>query len=197
MVAPLDDRIGEVVEARTTGFVGECYELHCAPAFGSFVVARDGAYEVYGVVSGIQTTSLDPGRRALARGRDEVSPEDVYRHNPELPELLRTQFEVVTLGFAEGPATRRYLPPLPPRLHAFVYRCPPEAMDSLTGDLSFLRTVLAADLRAGGDELVAAAVRQAGAGREREYLVAAGKELARLLVNDPPRLHAILRRIAP
>ncbi|MCL5025440.1 MAG: hypothetical protein M1531_02950 [Chloroflexi bacterium] len=192
------DKIGEVIEANTTGYTAECYQLHCAPASGSFVAVRDGTSEAYGVVSNIETTSLDPGRRALARGRDEADPEDVYRHNPELPELLRTQFEVVTIGYAGDAVVRCYLPPLPPRLHAFVYSCPPEVTAALTADLRYLQTLLSSSFRSGSEELVAACVRQAAAGREdgHDYLVSAGKELARLLVNDPLRLNAILRRMA-
>lgn len=189
------DKIGEVIEANTTGYVAECYQLHCAPAFGSFVAARDGAYEAYGVVSNIETASLDPGRRALARGRDEADPEDVYRNNPELPELLRTQFEVVIIGYAEGPAIRCCLPPRPPRLHAFVYPCSPEVLAAITDDLAFLETVLNSSFKPGSEELVAACLRQAADGRGHDYLVRAGKELARLLVNDPSRLNAILRRM--
>ncbi len=208
-------KIGEVIEANTTGFVAECYHLHCAPDFGSFVAAVDGAYEAYGVVSNIQTSSFDPGRRALARGQDEAEPEDVYRHNPELPELLRTQFEVVMVGFADSRngapvassaqgggvrvgAVRCYLPPLPPRLHAFVYACRPDVITDLTAEFGFLQTVLSTSLGAGrgaNEELVAACIRQAGDGRGYDYLVRAGKELAQLLVNDPPRLNAILCRL--
>ncbi len=195
------NRIGEIVEADTAGFVAECYELHCAPSFGSFVAARDGASEVFAVVSNIHTTSLDPGRRALARGHDELQPEDVYRHNPELPELLRTQFEAVSIGFAEGPeggrSVHRYLPPLPPRLHGFVYPCPAEVLAELTKDLSFLQTLLSAGLHQSTDELLAAAVREAAQSQEPDYPVRAGKELARLLMHEPSRLTAILRRIKP
>jgi hypothetical protein len=189
-------KIGEVIEANTTGFHSECYELHRSPAFGSFVTAKDGAYEIYGVVSNIETASLDPGRRALARGRGETDPEDVYRHNPELPELLRTQFETVVIGFAEDSAVHVCLPPQPPRLHAFVYPCPATIIEELTKNLSFLQTLLVAAHRAGSDELVSAAVRQATTGRSYLYKVAVGKELARLLVNEPQRLNAILKRLA-
>jgi hypothetical protein len=195
-MADISYRIGEVVEANTTGFHSECYELHRAPAFGSFVVARDAAGDTYGIVSNIQTASLDPGRRALARGRDELDPEDVYRNNPELPELLRTQFETVVIGFGDGDQVRSFLPPLPPRLHAFVYPCPPDVVLRLSADLSFLQTVLAAAFRTGSDELVAAAVRHTAAGQPQTYRVAAGKELARLLMNDPQRLNSLLRRLA-
>jgi hypothetical protein len=52
-----------------------------------------------------------------------------------------------------------------------------------------------------GDELLATHLRFAGAARDGregyEYLVNAGRELARLLAMDLPRLDAILRRIRP
>ena len=192
--------VGEVIEAGTTAFTAEAHDLHAAPPFGAFVRAGNGAEDVIAVVADSRTGSIDPGRRAIARGRELVDEDEIYRRNPELLELLRTEFEAVVVGFREPDgAWRRWLPGRPPRLHAFVHVCDAAEVASFTAELDFLSTLLAASARGPVDELVAACLRSAAAARggDRAYLVAAGKELARHLAAEPNRLGAILRRIRP
>ena len=191
-------RVGEVIEASTTEFVAQSYVLHEAPAFGQLVRAGEGKVEIFAVTSIARTGSIDPGRRPVARGRDESDEEDVYRHNPELPEILRTEFTAAIVGF-RGPdgACQHRLPPRPPRLHGFVYVCSPAEVVEFTTRLEFLQTLAGAAGKAPAAELVAACVRGAGEarGRDRSFLVRAGKELAILYGADLNRLSAILRRI--
>lgn len=197
----MGERIGEVIEATTTSFIAQSYELHQAPAFGSFVRVNDGALSIIGVVCYAETCGVDPGRRPVARGRDEVDEEDVYRNNPELPELLRTQFTTAIVGFREGADAFHFLPPRPPRIHGFVYACDDDDVRDFTQQLDFLQTLINANVRVSVDELIAAALRQASGahavfpGEGRPFLVRAGKELAMLLINDVNRLNSILRRV--
>lgn len=201
----MGERIGEVIEATTTSFIAQSYELHQAPDFGSFVRVSDGAHSVLGVVCYAETCGVDPGRRPVARGRDEVDQEDVYRNNPELPELLRTQFTIAIVGFSQNGDAFHFLPPRPPRIHAFVYACDEGEVRGFTQRLDFLHTLINASLRVSADELIAATLRQAsiahaslsGGGTDgaRPFLVRAGKELATLLINDVNRLNSILRRM--
>ncbi|MCL4459615.1 MAG: hypothetical protein M1136_02165 [Chloroflexi bacterium] len=193
----MSERIGEVIEASTTEFVAQSYELHQPPPFGSFVRVTDAAIEIYGLVANTKTGSIDPGRRPIARGKDEVDEEDVYRHNPELPELLRTDFTVVIVGFRENGVIYQYLPPRPPRIHGFVYACSPAEVRMFTTELTFLHTLISSVAHVAVDELIAACLRQASTarGNDRSFLINAGKELAILLMNDINRLNAVLRRI--
>ena len=191
-------RIGEVIEASTTEFTAQCYVLHDAPAFGSFVRASDGEADVFAVVANAWTGSVDPGRRPVARGQDEEDEEDVYRRNPELQEILRTEFTAVVVGFRDaGGAYHQRLPRRPARLHAFVHACSSDEVADFTERLDFLPTLLGSAGRAPGDELVAACVREASVarGHDRAFLVRSGKELAVLLAMDLNRLSAILRRL--
>ena len=64
----MPEKIGEIIEASTTEFTAQCYELHQPPAFGSLVKTREGDVEIYGVVCGAETTSIEPGQRLIARG---------------------------------------------------------------------------------------------------------------------------------
>jgi len=191
-------KIGEVIEATTTDFLAESYELHGAPPLGALLRAGDGATDIYAVACHTRTGSIDPGRRPIARGRDDEDEEEIYRRHPELPQLLRTEFRALVVGFREAGATRYYLPPRPPRLHGFVYECSADEVVAFTARLDFLPTLIKAVPPAPADELAAAFLRLAGSVRGADahvFLVAAGKELARALGNDPQRLGAVLLRL--
>lgn len=194
-------KIGEVIEASTTQFVAESYELHSAPPLGALLRTAGGGVDIYGVACHARTASIDPGRRPVARGREDEDEDEIYRRHPELPQLLRTEFTVLTLGFREGDEFRHYLPPRPPRLHGFVHECETWELVAFTEQLGCLRTLLGANPPSPADDLVAAFLRLAGTARNsvgadgRSFLVAAGKELARSLSADPQRLGAVLSRM--
>lgn len=189
-------KIGEVIEARTGEFVAECYELHIPPPLGSLVRTTDGQVEIYGVVRNASTESIDPGRRPLARGREESEEENIYRQHPQLSRLLRTTFDTLVIGHGQGDELHHYLPPRPPRVHSFVYVCEGDEVRLFTRSLDFLAILLSA--RVGSvDEVVSACLRRAAGAHddERAFLVRVGKELAVLLGGELNRLNAILRRI--
>lgn len=189
-------KIGEVIESGSDRFVAECYELHTPPPLGSLVRTTDGQVEIYGVVCNASTESIDPGRRPLARGREESEEGNIYRQHPQLSRLLRTTFDTLVIGHGQGDALHHYLPPRPPRVHSFVYLCEGDEVRRFTRSLDFLAILLGA--RAGSvDEVVSACLRQAAGAHddERAFLVRVGKELAVLLGGELNRLNAILRRI--
>ena len=125
----VDDAAGASVAPRT-------FE---APAFGSFVKTSDGSRTTYGVVSHVEHASIDPSRRAIPLGR---SWDELEREQPQVLELLTTEFEAICVAFAESDSeVCAYLPPLPPRVHDFVDACEPKEIVELTEDLSFVRTL--------------------------------------------------------
>ncbi len=93
------NRVGEVIEASTTVFTAQCYELYGSPALGSLVKTGDGTVEQYGIVYETVTAGIEPGRRPIARGKDESDEEDVYKNNPQLLKLLRTEFSSLVVGY--------------------------------------------------------------------------------------------------
>ena len=194
----MTDRIGEVIEAGTGRFTAECYELHSPPPLGGLVRTTDGQVDIYGVVCGASTVSVDPGRRPVARGRDEPDEESIYRQHPQLARLLRSTFETLVVGHGEGDGMRHYLPARPPRVHSFVRVCGPEEVRLFTRSLDFLTILLGAG-DAQADEVVSACLRRASSAHEdrRGFLVRAGKELAVQLSGELNRLNALLRRIRP
>ncbi len=189
----LTDRVGEIIEASTTDFAAQCYELYQSPPLGSLVKTGD----IYGIVGNATTTSLEPGRRPIARGKDEASEEAVYQSSPQLSKLLRSEFGVVVVGHRKDDKLYQYLPPNPARIHGFVYLCRPEEVKEFSQSLGFLNMLVNAHMPVSTDELVAAALRQMSQAHEdpNTFLVAAGKELAILLSGQFNQLKAILGRL--
>lgn len=192
-----------MIEASTVGFVAECYQLYQPPPLGSLVRVTDSAGDsgavgnVYGIVHEATTSSLDPGRRPIARGRDEASEEDIYRSSPQLEKLLRSEFSALVVGHDGDSQLHYYLPPRPARIHSFVYRCDDRQVREFSRRLDFLGRLLDSQLPVPAEEVIAAALRLMGDANEdrRSFLVAAGKELANLLGGEFSRLRAVLNRI--
>ena len=192
-----EQRVGEGIGASTTDFVAQCYELYQSPPLGSLVKTRDSGVELYGIVHNATTTSLEPGRRPIARGKDEKSEEAVYQASPQLLKLLRSEFGALVVGHRQDDKLHHYLPPKPARIHSFVYLCPPEEVKEFSQSFDFLNILLTTRLPVPPEELIAACLRQMSQVYEdrRAFLVAAGKELAILLSGQFNQLKAILGRI--
>jgi hypothetical protein len=190
-------RVGEVIEANTTDFVVQCYELYEIPPLGSLVKTRDSSVELYGIVYNAVTASLEPGRRPIARGKDEKSEEEIYRSSPQLKKLLKSEFGALVVGHKQGNKLYHYLPPKPARIHSFVYQCDPTEVMEFGQSFDFLDIILNAHLSVPTEELVSASLRQMSQVHTdpRAFLVAAGKELAILLSGNFNQLNAILGRI--
>ena len=198
----LEDRVGEVVESDSTAFEVQCYRLQETPALGSLVASDDGEREILGVVSGVGTSSIQPGRRALARGEDEESVESLYANNPQIEKLLMTTFTAQVVGYRDGdsPGARivQRLPARPPRVHSFVYGCSGEEQAAFGESLEFLSILVGARGEA-GDQLIGACLRQLSTAADdpREFLVRAGKALTVIWASEPQRLYTLLSGIRP
>lgn len=189
-------RLGEVVASSTSQFTAQCYQLFEPPALGELV--RAGSSAVYGVVCHVATEPLDPGRRILARGEGAASEEEVYRNNPQLSRLLHTRFQAMTVGYKSGDGVRQHLPPVPPRIHAFVHACADDEVARFTQCTDFLHILLASNLPMVDEVVVACLRRAAGCHADPQaFLVAAGKALTAELAGQMPRLNSILRGLRP
>ena len=194
-----EQRVGEVVEASTADFVAQCYELYQLPPLGSLVKTGDELAELYGIVFQAATSSLEPGRRPIARGRDEESVEAVYQSSPQLSRLLKSEFGALVVGHRREDRVYHYLPPQPARIHGFVYLCPAPEVKAFSQSLAFLDMLVGARLPVSGAELISACLRQMSQVQEdpRAFLVAASRELAVLLSGQLDQFQAILERIRP
>src|SRR5512136_1745692 len=85
---PSETKIAEIIEASTAQYTAQSYELYEIPPLGSLVKTGD----IYGIVCFAGTSGIEPGRKPVARGKDEASEEAVYQSSPQLLKLLRSEF---------------------------------------------------------------------------------------------------------
>ncbi len=205
-------RCGEIVAAATTGFTAESYELDEAPPFGALLTVRAPAASAvsryYALCHGVETGSIEPGRHAVAWGRqDDDGEDDIYRRQPQLRHVLHTTFDALLVGYepradrpgliaahdrAVPPPLQR-IPPSPPRLHAAVEIASPAVVAHFNRSLSYLRLLLrsaAPNL----EDLTAATIRHAyeSMGADHDFLVNAARATARLLGAEHDRIMTIL-----
>ena len=189
-------RIGEVIETNTYEVVAQCYELYDSPPVGSLVAI--GSPPVYAAVKLITTEPLDPSRPILARGQGATTEDQIYKDNPQIPMLLTTRFEGLLIGYQDDEVDRPYLPPLPPRVHSFVYTCGDGLITRITSDFTFLQ-LMVGQIERVSDEVIGAFIRMADSyqTQDEEFLMKASRILAQELSGDFPRLNSILRRVRP
>jgi hypothetical protein len=196
MMEQVMQKIAEIVEASTTEFTAQCYELYQFPPLGALVKTVEGTVEIYGITCNATTSGIEPGRRPVARGKNETTEEGVYSSNPQLTKLLRSEFNALVVGYRQEDKMYHYLPPNPARIHSFVFVCSPEEIRDFSRSFAFLNVLLNTRMPIPIEEVTGSALSQFSQAHEdsRGFLVAAGRELAVILGDDFNRLRIILDR---
>ncbi|MET0059503.1 hypothetical protein [Dehalococcoides mccartyi] len=191
------NRIGEVIDTSTTDFTAQSYQLYNTPALGALVKTGEGENTIYAAVYHATTSSIEPGRKPIARGQDAASEEDIYAQSPQLSKLLRSEFSCLILGYRGQGQICHCLPPRPAHIHSFAETCTPQETAEFSRSFGFLNILVNSELPVPADEVTAACLRQlaAAAPDKQVFLVKAGKELARILPGQYQRLKVILERI--
>ncbi len=192
-----EQRVGEIIAASTTNFTAECHELYHIPSLGSLLKINEGDIVLYGILYNATTQSLEAGRRPIARGQYSTNSETIYDDNPQLAELLRSEFTALVIGHKQGPHLHYYLPPTPPRIHSFVYQCSSREVREFSESWDFLYLITDPPISIPTEELIAACLRYMSQFHDdpRYFLTAAGKQLARILGGELDRLKLILARM--
>jgi len=191
----MEIEVGRIIRSSTTRFAVGCQVLRPqVPIFGALVQVRAmDNDEVYGLIHDVRMED-DPFVRQMAAA-EGLPPEYVedQRRNRQVP----IEVGVLVVGYRHAGTIYHRLPPQPPLSLDVLHTCAPEELVAFTGQFDYFRLVLDnRDLPA--DELLAANLRYAAEARGaggRDFLLDAGRELARLLAIDLSRLDAILRRI--
>ena len=191
--------VGRVICSSTTGFTIGCQRLESElPVFGSFVKVRVREdTEIYGLIYNVAVDGDQLVRQlAVHAGLGEEEVRD-QRENRQIP----IEVNVLAIGYKREEVIYQHLPPQPPLTLNTIYTCTAEEIRDFSARFDYFRTVLEAPKGIPADELLAASLRLAaesrGGGEEgRRFLVEAGREVARLLNDDPVRLTAILRRLS-
>jgi hypothetical protein len=189
--------IGRIIAASLSTLRIECFELEGAPPLGSLVAVAEDTPVVYGVVSSVTTEGVDPSRPVSPHGSADEDLATVLSRNPQLPVLLRTTFEAIVVGHEDSGCVRHYLAGAPARLIARIRICGADEQLRFAESLDFLEPLLGSGALA--DDVVAAFIRRTSLAQSDPYafLLAAARALVPLLMNEPDRLTAIIRRIRP
>ncbi len=190
-------KIGEVIESNTTEFTVECYELYTMPPLGSLVRTADAPVEIYGIVCQAGTASIEPGRRPIARGKDETSEAAVYQSNPQLTKLLRSEFRVLVAGHRSDGKIYQYLPSVPAHIHSFIHLCSSKEVKEFSQSFDFLSILTSTRLPISIEDVIAATLREMSRTQTdpHAFLIAGGKSLTSILGSDYQRLKTILMRL--
>lgn len=192
--------IGWVLRASTIGFTVGCRVLQPkTPQFGDLVKVPlpDDNTNIFGLIYNVQVQDDPAVRQLILTG--EMEPEAVLDQREN--RLVPIEISVLVVGYQLGKADIiQGLPPQPPLSLDMLIMCDDAELRAFTQRLDYLRLVLnAAQIPA--DEALIANLRRVAVAYppeiRRQFLVDAGRELARLLNSDLVRLDSILRRIRP
>lgn len=189
--------LGRTLRSSTTRFTfGASQDSALLPVFGELVRAEVGNSAVYGLVYEVVIQD-DPFVRQIVAASDELSAERIedMRQRRQVP----VEITALAVAYGLGQEVFQRLPPKPPGALQPIFRCTAAERRAVLGEpFSYYHTVLNS-AQCPAEELLAASLRLAAEsqlpGQDRSFLLQAGRELARLLAADLPRLDAVLRRL--
>ena len=189
--------IGRLLRSSTVGFTFGCAVPEPeVPVFGAFVKApaQQDQSEVIGLIYDILIED-DPFVRQLIATPDLP---EAYIQDQRQNRMVPIEVSVLSVGHRNGNGLFHRLPPQPPITLDHIRQCTPVEITTFTERFGYLGLVLnAVDVPT--DDLIASALDQAASVRpveqRRYYLIQVGKELARLLGNDLPRLETLLTSV--
>ena len=190
---------GRVLRSGTTSFSVGCRQLiadqqQLIPALGALVrtAGNPAGRSIFGLIYNVTIEDDNFVRQLVAAGVDRLDLIEDQRQRRQVPIIV----DVLVVGHQYEAELTHRLPPQPPATLADVRACSDGEVVTFTHRHDWLRTVLVAG-DAPIDHLLPATLRRAAearpAGEREEYLLAACRELARLLTLDLPRLDGILR----
>lgn len=149
---------GEVIESTLSGFKIQCWQWDVLPPFASLIVIYNGTHKTFGLVTSVQTGSIDSGRYPFPYQKTE---EELRREQPQIFALLQTHISCITIGYTENYSLYYQLPPYPPKIHAFARLASADEMASFFSDCSYLHILCnSVELTASLQELLLALLKQ-------------------------------------
>jgi len=189
--------LGRILRSTSTTFTfGRTLNAGDLPAFGDLVTADAAGSPVYGLIYEILVED-DPFVRQVVAASADMPAEKIedMRQRRQVP----VEITALAVAFRQDDRIIQGVPPRPPGALQPVIPCDCEETRAVLADFGFFRIILNHG-QAPADELLAASLIQVAGcqqpGQDRAYLLDAGRELVRLLAQEPARLDAILRRLA-
>ena len=191
--------IGWILRAGTTGFTVGCRVLQPnVPQFGDLVKVPlpNNNVTIFGLIYEVQVKDDPSVRQLILAGEMENEAILDQREN----RLVPIEIGVLVVGYQQEDNIYQGLPPQPPLSLDVLILCDDAELRAFTRELGYMQLVLNAG-HIPADELLVANLRRTANAyppeTQRQFLVNAGRELARLMNMDLVRLDGILRRIRP
>ena len=193
--------VGRVLRSSTASFTVGCRQLiveqdKMTPKLGALLKAKGANGRiVYGMTCNVTIEDDAFVRQLVAAGVDTPEIIEDQRQKRQVPIVV----DVMIVGHGEGFQCYHRLPPQPPRTLDEISTCDGAEVVRFTARHDWMRLVMTA-FDAPVDQILVAGLRLASEARptddeRRQYLVAAGRELARLLALDLARLDGILTQL--
>jgi hypothetical protein len=185
-------KIGRLLRSSTDGFVVGCQVSEIdAPVFGGLVRVPVGEdTQIYGLIRDIRVDDDDLVRQlATAAHVDEAVIAD-NRVNRNVP----VEISAMVVGYQQGEIVHHLLPPRPALSLDIIYLCSDEELVRFTsaGRFGYFRHVLRAEKVPTGELLAAHILSVFEAGKDKEWVVQAAREVINLLRSDHDALMTVL-----
>ena len=194
----------EIIESSLDSSLAQSWQWNVFPKFGTLVQIENKKIITLGIVTQIQTGSMDPTRYPFPYQKTE---EELLEQQPQIFEFLKTTFKIQNVGYIDKPEESiinkknkcfYLLPPTPCNIHAFVKNCPLKIVSSFFDNPDFLNLLFAfSNQLTNLDELLLAIIKQLNC-----LNLLSNKKLSQLCQvfslltgNDYRRLKLFLKRI--
>ncbi len=194
---------GRVLQSSTARFTIGCRQPLAGPdshvpEFGALVrTTSQYPITIYGLVCNVAIEDDAFVRQLVAAGVEERQIIEDQRQRRQVPIVA----DILVAGYSDRAGIRHRLPPRPPAPLDEIFLCQPEEVWQFTEVNDWMRTVLTtvAAHEVPVDQLLGAALCLAAtarpADRREDYLIEAGRDLARWMAQDLTRLDGILRQL--
>ncbi len=138
MISTSNKPFAEVVKSSLHHFTAQSWHWDTFATYGSLVVVEQGLSQYVGLVSEVQTGSMDPTRYPFPFQKSET---ELKKEQPQIFEFLRTTFTCLLIGYVHKGNIHYAAIPQPPKMHAFVQPIMDEARDRFLSDSSYLHRI--------------------------------------------------------
>ncbi len=110
----------EIIESSLDIFTAQSWKWNSFPSFGSLVEIEHNHNIILGIVTQVQTGSMDPMRYPFPYQKTE---NELLKEQPQIFEFLKTFFKVQIVGYYKKENSSKIfytIPPIPCKIHTFV-----------------------------------------------------------------------------
>lgn len=187
----------EVLQSSLDSFTAQSWQWDFFPDYGALVQVESDQEVILGLVTNVQTGSIDPTKYPFAYQKTE---QELLIEQPQIFEFLKTTFTVQIVGFIDKFDNKTYylLPKKPAKIHSFVKYSSQINFNNFFESVDFLYLLFSFSSKINNlDELLLAILKNLKSKKllTENKLDFFSKKYSLLTGNDYRRLKLFLRRI--